>query len=390
MFRTLFASFVVSLISSAHATELNTSVLMFRMPEFPECAGRVEKAHALGNSRVSVLPTMQYYRQTDAELPARYCFQDAGAGCDEVTPESIARFQSLMTDCFKRATELGMEVTVLPHLDSHDHPIWRNYVTFDPMARYGTHSYYEAFIRPLAQALLDATPPGAISHLNVEGEMGASVFTHADAYRRLIGDLRRLRGARPLALGLSFNHDVVAGGANFSYTDEQLAETQRLLNELDFLGISAYTPLDARHLVPRSLQKNVTWVTGELDQFRISLPAALPIHFSEISIGGGSKANNGSGIARTALEAASVPYSGMGGLYDPLQDPWKLPDLSEIRRVFYRALLGFLRDNRQVTRAFIWNTGSWDVQGFYGSATEYADPTLIREIAEHNQGEAQP
>jgi len=37
-----------------------------------------------------------------------------------------------------------------------------------------------------------------------------------------------------------------------------------------------------------------------------------------------------------------------------------------------------------VTGAYLWNTGSWDVQGFYTGAEAYGDPVLVQEIRAHN------
>ena len=372
--------------TGAQAAELNTSILTFGWSDLRECPARIEKARELGNTRLSFLTTIYYKDGPSTHLPASFCFQRQWPGCEDVTPELISQFRQLLTACFKKAADLGLEVTVLPHLDPFESSTWRNTVAFDPLHRYGGSSYDEAFIQPQLQALLEALPPESHPALNLAGEMGSSVFTYPASYRQMLEGARQVFEGRNLDLGISVNHSSAGGALNTHYTPKQLDETQFLLDEIDFLGISAYTAQRSKDLGARSFERNIDSVMGELAHWGLSLPASKPLHFSELGLGGGVP--NGS-IAPDAEAAANAPYAGVAGPYEADErNPWRRPALADLRRRYYHSLLDYLHDSDEVAQAFIWNTGSWDLQGLYPGTAACSDPELVRDIREHNLAES--
>lgn len=49
---------------------------------------------------------------------------------------------------------------MLLHIDSYDHSAWRNFLDFDPLAKYDGYSYEDVVVRPTADALRTALKPG--------------------------------------------------------------------------------------------------------------------------------------------------------------------------------------------------------------------------------------
>ena len=92
-----------------------------------------------------------------------------------------------MAACFKHAVEKGLSISIAPHLDDGlGLGGWRNGLVFDPLARYGSFSYAEFMLYPLADALNAAIGPNTKVSFALQGEMSATVFYYPKSYLTLI------------------------------------------------------------------------------------------------------------------------------------------------------------------------------------------------------------
>lgn len=65
------------------------------------------------------------------------------------------------------------------HLDDgDDRGSWRNSLIFDPSAKYGALSYWEALVKPTALAIRDANFKKRGVYFSMQAEMGATIFYH--------------------------------------------------------------------------------------------------------------------------------------------------------------------------------------------------------------------
>lgn len=92
-----------------------------------------------------------------------------------------------MAACFKHAVEKGLSISIAPHLDDGlGLGGWRNGLVFDPLARYGSFSYAEFMLYPLADALNAAIGPNTKVSFALQGEMSATVFYYPKSYLTLV------------------------------------------------------------------------------------------------------------------------------------------------------------------------------------------------------------
>jgi hypothetical protein len=106
-----------------------------------------------------------------------------------------------------------------------------------------------------------------------------------------------------------------------------------------------------------------------------------------MGLGGGTYSNDGKTPAPNPREAARCPWSGIRASYTVARDPWKLAANRQLRVDYHRALIEFLMlqpSKWPVTSAFLWNTGSWDPQAFYGSDS-FVDHEITEMIKVYNQ-----
>lgn len=62
--------------------------------------------------------------------------------------------------CFKAAVNAGFSgLQILNHIDSQDGSQWRNFLNFDPSAKYGGWSYEDIVVRPTSEALKAVIKP---------------------------------------------------------------------------------------------------------------------------------------------------------------------------------------------------------------------------------------
>lgn len=289
-----------------------------------------------------------------------------------------AQFQRELRDAFVRAADANLEIAVLMHVDAADPSFgWRNYYDIDPLQFYGGYSYQRAALDTVMAALEESAHPWTRVSLELVGEMGQSVFGHPGSYRQIMTELRQRTRLQHLKLGINLNWGAVSGKLQ-PPSSEQSAATEQLIKESDFLGISLYGTLS---VPPNANDFTATLndFAAELKQNGVNLPFGFPIHFSEVSLGGG---NLFGGVARDPTEAN---HSAWSGTLDPTDSPWFNGNMREFRREYHRALLTFLRTQPAawpITAAYLWDYGSWDPYGI--SNQVFGDPDIVEMIRQYN------
>lgn len=107
--------------------------------------------------------------------------------CSPADAGGVDILRAGMAACFKHAVEKGLSISIAPHLDDGlGLGGWRNGLVFDPLARYGSFSYAEFMLYPLADALNAAIGPNTKVSFALQGEMSATVFYYPKSYLTLI------------------------------------------------------------------------------------------------------------------------------------------------------------------------------------------------------------
>ena len=107
--------------------------------------------------------------------------------CSAADAGGVDILRAGMAACFKHAVEKGLSISIAPHLDDGlGLGGWRNGLVFDPLARYGSFSYAEFMLYPLADALNAAIGPNTKVSFALQGEMSATVFYYPKSYLTLV------------------------------------------------------------------------------------------------------------------------------------------------------------------------------------------------------------
>lgn len=378
-------SFVLGLQA---AISLNSSVLVFHAYDFKKVKEQIDKAIALGNKKLNFVVTLHHMANTETHRIEKLCY-DAGDGelCKDLDKDVLKYIFKKHRENFLYAAQKGLDISVVPHLDDgRKAGMWRNNLVFDPIVKAGPYSYSEAMIWPLAVALKAAAEAGSKVDFALQGESGATVFHHAYSYRQVIRHLRNYFGKLPVRVGLSLNFNFIAGH-HYVKNEEQTREVEKLLAEIDFLGLSAYNYVGVP-VRATDFNNSIVQFLKEFADFGIEIPAELPFRFSEVGLGGGTVANNGQVTAQTPEEAAAAPYSGRYGDYSAEIDPWTKPEMRQFRFDFHKALLEYLSTPelqlRKLESCFLWNSNSWDPQGLYFENNAYRDDAIVELIRDYN------
>ncbi|MEM8946967.1 MAG: hypothetical protein AAGD11_17460, partial [Planctomycetota bacterium] len=354
---------------------LYPSILLFHKPYHTEGVTYVQRAAKLGCTKVNVIVTLLCEIDKDSNVLS-YGVHRRGK-YRPLTRELLAEFKACVKKVFAEVAAHDMEMSVLAHLNAGGKRYdWRNNFLFDPLAYYDDFSYQDTLIAAIQEAILKTPNLKAPIDISLSGEMGRSVFAHADSYLAIMRTLRSDKRLPKTNLGVSLNFSNAAG--EDTVTAAQRKHAQGLVDECDFIGLSNYRwidlPIDATHF---EQAKAAFFV--DMRNSGVTIPSGTPLHFSEVGIGGGTD----EGLASTPAQAAKTPWNGSD---NPRKNPWTSPQMQQFRRDFHRALLAFLAQQPQenpVTDAFLWSEGSWDPldttdQGF-------ADPRIIEMIQRHNQ-----
>ena len=380
--------------------------------------------------------------------------------CLPVTASSIQAFEDSMVLCFQEAERQGFKVlAITPHLDAASSSgeswsirSWRNGVVFDPYTQHSGHSYQSIILSPLARALgrsIDLSKT-RISFC-LQGEMGATVFRYPGQYKRLLSSVRQTiidassstsrvasQSSPGIKMGLSFNFRMVDGGqapSNQASTQETISRAVfpgssltlgpilssflapnvgvrsssnappfdassviDLISALDFIGISAYAPLDL-DFEQNDLQNSAFNFMAELTQAlgtdadKLIRSRGIELHFVEFGVGGGRDAQ-GQNPTTDPSEAARKPWAGVFGPYTKSKDPWtRTPSVGNFMRAYYDKLLSWLESNTgptyKIHNVYLWSLSSWDILAIYPESTttdgSYLDVSVAQKVKLHNR-----
>ncbi|MCA9231080.1 MAG: cellulase family glycosylhydrolase [Planctomycetales bacterium] len=361
--------------NATHGAVLNPSVLLFHKPHQLEGVQAVRHAARLGSQCVNVVVTLLCQLDEQRQVVGYGVLRKGRfIPLDE---RALADFQETIRRTFAEAVAHDMDIAVLAHLNSWGEvDDWRNYFQFDPLARYSGYSYEQAMIQPIKSALEAAVSAKTEVEIALAGEMGCSVFGHADSYRTLLKNFRSSTHLPHLQLGVSLNFNRVSG--EYQPTEEEQAEVQELVHECDFLGLSNYYWFD---LPPAAsgFSKGVEYFLRGMESHGVSVPPTLPLHFSEVGIGGCTVDGQ---LASSPEQAALTPWEGSDRL---ARNPWKSEAMRRFRLQYHQALLDFLQhqpESHRVTKAFLWSEGSWDPMDV--TQAGFADEAIIALIQKHN------
>ena len=334
------------------------------------CEYAVRRAKALGQKRFSVVVTA-YWKGGDAGVSS-FAFKSVrpdGVTFPAPTRQALGLWKYGLQRCLRAAVEAGFTgLQVLNHVDSDDGAAWRNFLDFDPLAKYSGWSYEDVVVRPAAEALRAVVRPATKVWFMVGGEMGRSLFRHPGAYERLVADYGRLLGAgKPpgsVRVGVALHWNKVCGdcfampransAALYNDTYHALFEQRRaqLEREFDFpairrafaactaLGVSHYAPLPLRGVAAAMFAMPIDTAAFELRHWGVDLPALVAngagrdLLFSEVGLGGGDSSNQRA--AASLQEVAEQPLQGIWSVYSAARDPWRNAEYTAYRREWFR------------------------------------------------------
>ena len=394
-------------------TPINSSILMMGNWEYKlegrknVCMAQVDRILSSGtrHQTINFVPTHYFHAKVDEAgllSASDFCHSRTPQGCRAFTADNIGEFRDGMAACFAHAVASGANLAITPHLDDGDAKgVWRNNVIIDPIpdgdttCANNTTTYYCTMLKPLADAVQKAVIPGTKVFFSTQGEMGATVFRYPNQYTKILSVIKSqiVEKYSPLnvsdiQVGLALNHESIFG--KVPITQINAAEVRTLLKSSDFLGVSAYLQADP-YPFPAMFDDAFNEVNHELGQIGIDLKIDTPnlaFAFTEIGIGGGIKEGQ---AGRNRKECTGSTWDGIGSAYDVSKDPWQISDCRAARREFYCAAQHYLSEpfTWKIRQAYIWNSGSWDVQGISPGATAsdgkgYGDPDIIKSLAEYN------
>lgn len=366
---------------------LNSTILLFDEYDASTCAAQVEEAAKLGNRNINILFMGHYELNTEKKVVG-YCFRTEGVKCTSVTPELLERMHGHWNACLKAVAKHNLGLSAYLQIDEGTtYNTWRNNLDFDPLKKYGDYSYDDLLTRPLAEMIAESTSKDTQVEFSLQGEMGATIAFHPKQYMELIKlTKQRLAGFKKLSIGVNVNY---AASLGFGTTKEKLdlADVQRLLNAVDFVGVSTYhevmIPTD-----PDDFRLSYDSVKTELRNLGLRIPTGKKTRISEIGMGGGNFTDDGASPAPTIEILAAALWSGIRGTYNPKIDPFKDPKMGQFRRDYYAAMLKYLAappPELNLRTAYLWNSDSWDIQGLYPSTRGWQDDIVMDMIKKHNE-----
>ncbi|HEY6563521.1 MAG TPA: hypothetical protein VIY86_03445, partial [Pirellulaceae bacterium] len=211
--------------------------------------------------------------------------------------------------------------------------------------------------------------------LALSGEMGRSLFAFPASYLQMVDWIRQRPNGPHVAVGVALNHGGIAG--DHVLNASQRHDLQELLERLQFLGFSDYRQVQVPPRIA-DFEEHVEYFLSEWKALGLEVPPAMPLHFSEVGIGGYAA----TGHTEDPAAAVKTPYAG-GGSHRG--SPWVTPEMRTLRLEYHTALLAFLKQQsaiHPVTAAFLWSTGSWDPQGIREPGA--ADSEITQRIRTHN------
>ncbi len=371
--------------NSSKSTQLNSSVFVYTGLPIEPVLAAIDEAAQHGERQLNVVVTVLADFTEDLQLKS---FGSITGEDNEYMPYDDAMRDTLkekLHAVFARMVEHHMAIYVLPHIDAGGKvKQWRNWVDFDPLESYAGYSYGDLVLGTIADELAETATPTTHIELSLSGEMGTSLFQHADSYRKIVERLRKRPDLKEMKIGISCNHDKIAGEGNpkgrkdVQFTEEQRKEMQALIDECDFVGMSAYIQASNPPTVD-DIARGINRFMKQFAALGLNVPTSKPMQFTEMGIGG-REARAGGADLDQMLQA---PWEGTAVVG---KNPWVDESKRDLRRQYHQALIEFLTTQPadwKVTAAFFWSMGSWDPWGHGDPA--FGDSEIQKAIKDHNR-----
>ncbi|MEQ8209305.1 MAG: hypothetical protein RH917_05685 [Lacipirellulaceae bacterium] len=356
------------------------SVLLINKPHHRSGIEQLRKVAKLGFQEVNLVVSLRCEIDSEGRVLS-YGFVRKGR-YRSLSDDILNSFRAELLAICREAKRLGLRLSLLPHLDSAgENYDWRNHYDFDPLRFYKGFSYDQAIIESLLLALSRSGYDEEEVHFALSGEMGRSLFLYPDSYLAILKQMRQEQRLKNVRIGVSLNFSEVDGKAEPSHS----AQVQAFIQQCDFLGFSHYRPFEPPARATHFAASKANFLR-ELKEKRVQVPKSMPLHLSEVALGGGSA---DSPVAASTIDAAATPWEGSA---DPRLNPWEQPELRELRTNYHEALLDYLSDpmiakkvsDNPITAAYLWCEGSWDPLDI--AEDGFADEVITRLIQEHNRG----
>lgn len=351
----------------------------------------------------SNLTSYYCYDRFNATTVEYWCYNRNGNSCPEVSQSDMSKFQNDFTTCLKYASDKGLNLSVNARVDDgRSLGGWRNTLNFDPTQKYGSYSYEEAILNPIAASIAAAAKSGSEVQFTLQGEMGATVFFNPIAWQTVIqrqrSNIKQERSSNgrsgPVLVGLGANNLKACGcqyigivnayeylgnlSANLNTNGMNLPAIKQTYLDSDFISISAYIPVPNPNFQPCELEGLLQRMDTELKLYNISLAelenGGVSFLWGEYGMGGGAS-QNGDVPATTAQQAGETPFFGIGSSYSCSKDPFDMchpnvpNQVREFRRYYYNQTAAYFDKGgcmyHGLEVAYIWGTGSWDVLAIY-------------------------
>ncbi|KAI8465372.1 MAG: hypothetical protein J3K34DRAFT_525428 [Monoraphidium minutum] len=382
------------------------------------CAQIGNNAHKQGSDQISVvltqnwMPVISTYEcpkpndcrpKYDHYTIKHYCYRDVtGSECKPFTWDVAADFQQKLTSCLGTLVEQGFkQIMITPHLDNAiDNNQWRNWLRMNPTEKIDGFSFWDIQLSPIANAVNANLQRGVTFLVNLQGEMGTSMFGWPQEYSRLKGMVKKaaIEGKQDLharvKIGFKINFEKVAGYADQVNGGINGDEVRKLFKMAEYIALSAYAPVDASGFGPNDLQRSAQIADEELRQWGVESLKKRKLYYGEFGVGGGTSPYCDK-LAKSSHEAAATPQYGTCWQYQPKMDPWSNSNaVRDFMRRYYDAALDWLAKGTgptyYISGVFAWNLVSWDVQGIHplsydGNGESFKDQVVAADIIDHNK-----
>jgi hypothetical protein len=155
-----------------------------------------------------------------------------------------------------------------------------------------------------------------------------------------------------------------------------------LMEKLDFLGVSAYSPFSGVDFGVNEFQDAATGVIQALasivgvDIGSLVKSGKLELIYNQFGIGGGQ--NWMAKMAEAAEACAKQPWAGVSGAYSALLDPWKNSYLGAFRESFFAKALTWLVAPTDgivgVRDVFVWSVSLWNLPRLHLTRRQLPQP----------------
>jgi hypothetical protein len=388
----LFGFVLIALLQQnnfAHAAESNRyplifpSVMVFTEYQIVDFSKLVQQVLDTNPKGVNVVLTSQVLLNPDLTIKQFGIVRaKEGSPFEPWSDESRSNAKKSLSEGFALIKKAGIPLTILPHVDATGElQDWRNNFIFDPSVKVDGNCYADSMIYDVFQALETAGLNGHPIEFNLAGEMGQTVYQFADSYLAILRDLRSKYPWKNLHLGIGLNHGAVLGKPPVN--KDFAPSFQKLIDEIDFLGISAYHRVNVP-TSPDDFDWGIRDFMQELADVGVEVPHRLPLHFCEFGLGG--KPPRPHEVHNDEEELAAIARDPWSGVPNNEVNPWSKPSNADFRRKYYQAFVAFLQNQPgpyHVEEVGLWSMGSWCPHGIL--VPQSRDQAIVDLIDAHNR-----